>query len=251
MLSLQVNSNEKLLLGSIQLPSFLGKSEADISKITEKAASDAFIFAEKGFHGVFIQDTTPGNLTMDTIANLAAITAVVKDRTPGFSIGSQMECDDAKAILATAKAAACDMVRIKNFIGASIRNSGLINGQGPEAVRYKIENKVDALIFSDIFNLTGVPLGTIPLKTACSMAIKLGVSALIICGPDYMETIRMIKEVKNDFPETFVICGGNSTPDNVHEILSLCDGVIVSSCLKTNKAFDQDKMKRFIDNAHF
>ena len=249
MLSLQVNSEKKLILGSIQLPSFLGKSGKEIEMIAGKARKAASLFAEAGFDGVFIQDTTPGELSLDTISNLAAITRHVRDSVPGIAIGSQMECDNAGAILSTAKAASAEMVRIKNFVGASVRNSGIINGQGPEAIRYRIEHKVETAIFSDIFNLTGVPLGPLSLKKACSMALKLGVEGLIICGPDYDSTVQMLKEVKSYFPDAFLLCGGNATIDKAREMLDICDGVIVSSCLKTGSEFDAAKMSRFISNA--
>ena len=249
MLSLQVNSNQKLLMGSIQLPSFLGKSSTEIVDIANYAAKNAKLFSDGGFDGVFIQDVTPGDLSLDIVSNLSAITKHVKDALPHFAIGTQMECDDAKAILAVAKSAPCEMVRIKNYVGAAIKNNGLINGQGPEAYRYKIEHKINTAIFSDIFNLTGVPLGNLSLIKACGMALKLGVSGLIICGHDYEETVSMLKTVKEHFPKAFVICGGNATIDNATDILAVCDGVIVSSSLKSGTSWDIDKIKTFTKHA--
>lgn len=81
------------------------------------------------------------------------------------------------------------------------------------------------------------------------MALKLGVSGLIICGHDYEETLSMLKTVKEHFPKAFVICGGNATVDNVTYILDVCDGVIVSSCLKSGTSWDIDKIKEFTKNA--
>lgn len=249
MLSLQVNSKHKLLLGAIQLPSFLGKSSQDIVEIANYATKNAQLFEQGGFDGVFIQDVTPGNISLDIVSNLSAITKHVKDNLKNMAIGSQMECDNAKAILSIAKSTPCDMVRIKNYVGAAIRNNGLAYGQGPQAYKYKIENKVESHIFSDIFNLTGVPLGDISLNKACKMAIKAGASSLIICGEDYEKTISMLKSVKKNFPDTFVICGGNATIENVKSILDICDGVIVSSCLKNKTGWDFEKIQRFIENA--
>lgn len=251
MLSLHLNPSKKLLLGSIQLPTFLGKNTTDIKEIAEFAAHNAKAFKNGGFDGVFIQDTTIGSLTTDTMCNLSAITKHVKDQVGKFSIGSQMECDDAETILAVAKAASCDMVRIKTYVGALLKNNGIFNGQGPNAYRYKIENKVNTHIFCDIFNLTGVPFGNLTFKQACSMALKLGVTGLIVCGHDYNETISRLKEAKEENPKSFVLCGGNANEDNIMEILSYCDGAIVSSCLKNAEktAWDEDKIKRFVEHA--
>ena len=248
MLSLQVNSNKKLILSSIQLPSFLQKTAKEIETIAYEANEAVKLFAAAGFNGVFIQDTTPGGVTIDTIANLTAITKHINDFSSNIAIGTQMECDDAKSILAVAKASSLEMVRIKNFVGAAIRNDGLINGQGPETIKYKIENRIETHIFADIFNLTGIPLGNISLKTACTMAIKLGVSGLIICGNTYEKTLAMLEEVKTDYPDIFVLCGGNTNAKNIKSILDIADGVIVSSCLKTGKGFDPKKIKNFMDN---
>lgn len=252
MLSLQVNSKEKLLLGAIQLPSFLIKNSSDINRIGDYAASNALKFKKSGFDGVFIQDTTIGDLSMDVLANLTSITRHVKDIVgEDFAIGSQMECDNAKAILATAKAASCEMVRIKNYVGALLKSNGVLPGQGPEAFKYKIEHGIETNIFADIFNLTGVPVGNLSFEAACGMALKLGVSGLIVCGKGFDETISLLKRGKDSNPNAFILCGGNATEKNVKEILKVCDGVIVSSCLKTEdkKEWDITKIKRFVDNA--
>jgi predicted TIM-barrel enzyme len=251
MLTLQVNSERKLLMGAIQLPSFLDTTTEDIDGIANYAAENAKLFEENGFDGVFIQDVTPGNLSIDTMCNLSAITRHVKDATQDISLGSQMECDNAEAILAVAKSASCDMVRIKTYVGALLKNNGIFNGQGPEAYKYKIQNKVRASVFCDIFNLTGVPVGNLSLVQACGMALKLGVSGLIICGPDFEATLRMLMTVKEAYPKAFVICGGNATIDNVQTILAACDGVIVSSCLKNKDktGWDPEKIRAFAANA--
>lgn len=251
MLSLQVNSKDKLILGAIQLPSFLCKSTNEIKDISKFAAENALLFKEGGFDGVYIQDTTPGELSLDVVSNLASITRHVKDTVGDFPIGTQMECDNAKAILAIAKSTPSDMVRIKTYVGALLKNNGIFAGQGPEAFKYKMENRIDTSIFCDIFNLTGVPLGDLSLKAACGMALNLGISGLIICGHGYDETISMLKEVKEAYPNAYVICGGNATIDNVKSILEIADGVIVSSCLKTadKKAWDIGKIREFALNA--
>ncbi len=44
MLLLQVDSNKKLIMGSIQLPSFLGKSSAEIVDIADFASKNAKLF---------------------------------------------------------------------------------------------------------------------------------------------------------------------------------------------------------------
>lgn len=247
MLSLHLNLEKKVLFGSIQLPSFLGKSSSDLLPIAEFAANNAIKFKEGGFDGVFIQDTTPGSLTMDTLCNLASITRHVKDAVGDFPLGTQMECDSAEGILAVAKSTPCDMVRIKTYVGALLKNNGLFNGQGPNAYRYSIVNNIQTNILCDIFNLTGIPIGNLSLTQACSMALNLGVSGLIICGHGEKETVDMLQEVKTAFPKAFVICGGNANERNINSILSICDGAIVSSCLRDNTKtqWDSEKIRYF------
>lgn len=246
MLSLQ--DKKKLIFGSIQLPSFLGKSSQEINEIADFALKNALLFEEGGFDGVFIQDTTIGNTSLDTIANLSSITRHVSDNA-NITIGTQMEADDAKVILAIAKASMLGMVRIKNYVGAMLKSNGIVNGQGTEAYRYKIENKIETKVFADIFNLTGVPLGNLSLEKACKMALQVGADGLIICGNTYEETILLLSKVKELFPDKIVLCGGNATIKNVKSILKIADGVIVSSSLKTNNGWDINKMRAFKENA--
>lgn len=251
MLSLQVNSDKKYLFGSIQIPSFLGKSSSDIQQIADFATTNAQVFKDNGFNGVFIQDSTPGELTWDTLCNLSSIVEKVKSSVGDFPIGTQMECDNAQGILAVAKASSCSMVRIKSYVGALLKPSGIVNGQAPQALAYKIQNKVETCIFSDIFNLTGVPIGNLSLKLACEMALKTGSNGLIICGRTYEDTLSLLKEAKANCPKAFVLCGGNANASNIKEILSIADGAIVSSCLKTpdKKSWDPNKIKELVNNA--
>lgn len=249
MLSLQVNTKKKLLLGSIQLPSFLGKTDTEIGEISRYASENAAKFENKGFDGVFIQDTTPGRVSFTTVANLASVTRYVKEHSSLRYIGCQMECDEAEAILAVAKSVTCDMVRIKNYVGASVRSNGIVNGQGHEAIRFKTENLVGADILCDIFNIAGSPIGNLSLKQACRMALQLGASGLIICGHDFEETMDLLESAKSACPNAFILCGGNATIDNVGQILEVADGVIASTCLKTGPTWDEGKIEAFVSHA--
>lgn len=251
MLTLQPNTNRKILLGSIQLPSFLKSSSSMLRDIADYAKKNARLFLNGGFDGVFIQDTTPGTLTLETICDLTAVTQQVRESLPDFYVGVQMECDAAEGILAVAKASSCDMVRIKTYVGAMLKDSGIHNGQGAEALKYMIQNDVQSAIFADVFNLAGVPVGNISLEQACSMALKRGASALVLCGHGLEETLALLRCAKRKFPESPVICGGNATIDNVAQILRECDGVIASSSLRNGdkSGWDPTRIKAFATNA--
>ncbi|MFI3256916.1 MAG: BtpA/SgcQ family protein [Spirochaetales bacterium] len=252
MQELIAGTKNKLLLGAIHLPSFVEKTQNQLREIENRALENTKIFEEGGFDGVFIQDQTLGKQSLDSTCNLSGITRFINANVKSIKIGSQMECDDGKSILAVAKASNAEFVRIKTYVGAMIKNNGLIYGQGSEVLKYKTENHIDALIFCDIFDRCGVPFGNISMIEACKMALKLGANGLILTGKDYDESLAMINAVKKAIPNAFILCGGSVTKENVATVLSVCDGAIVSSCLKDdadNSKWSLKKIMDFVKNA--
>ena len=235
MTTLQLESKKKLLLGAIHLPSFLDiETTQDIEGVEAYALKNAKIFEEGGFDGVFIQDQTEGPATPKSLALLSAITRYVTANTNTIAIGSQMECDDATSILSVAQASQASFVRIKSYVGTMIKDRGLVHGQCHTAYSYKKLNGIEALIFADIFDRCGVPLGQMSLESAAKYAIQKGANALVITGKDYAETLNMLSCVKKAFPKVHAICGGSVTKENIAEVFSVADGAIVSSSLKSD-----------------
>ncbi len=253
MQKLQLDKTKKLLLGAIHLPSFIGKSQTELRAIETKTLENALIFEKGGFDGVFIQDQTIGATNFDSICNLTGVTRFVTQNTHTIKIGSQMECDDAKSILAVAKASNASFVRIKTYVGTMIKSCGLVHGQGNDALKYKVENNIDATILCDIFDRCGTPLGETSMIEACKMALNLGAEGLVITGKSYEDTLEMIKAIKKEIPSSFILCGGSVTNNNVQEVLSICDGAIVSSCLKDEKnssIWSLEKIREFVNCAN-
>jgi len=233
MTTLQFQQNKKILLGAIHLPSFQNDtSRPSMKDIESFALHNAKIFAEGGFDGVFIQDQTEGPATLKSVSLLAAVSRFVSSQVDSIHIGSQMECDDAEAILAVAHASGASFVRIKSYVGTMIKDRGLVHGQGHTAISYKKNQGIQTQIFADIFDRCGAPLGDLSLQQAAKLAVQTGADALIITGKNHDETVEMLKAIRKAFPKVKTICGGGVNMTNIKELLSICDGAIVSSSLK-------------------
>lgn len=253
MTTLQLNTERKLLLGAIHLPSFLGAVDRSrFEAIQAYALRNARIFAEGGFDGVFLQDQTEGPSTAQSIAMLSALTRYVSSQVDSIALGSQMECDEAEPILAVAHASAASFVRIKAYVGTMIKDRGLVQGQCHSAYSYKKTQGIDALIFADIFDRCGVPLGDLSLVQAAKFALQKGADGLVITGKDYEQTLEMLSAVKKAFPQAKAICGGSVTKQNIQEVFSIADGAIVSSSLKSDtdsESWSVEKIKELVAHA--
>ncbi len=250
MLTLQVGQSKRILLGAIHLPSFNGITKEQLNAIKSEATKNAHIFEEGGFDGVFIQDQTEGPATFESVARLSSVTQSVQVSASGIALGSQMECDDGPAILSVAGAANCAFVRIKVYVGAMVKSSGIVNGSGQQSIRHKTTNLIDTLIFADIFDRCGTPLGDYSFHQAIKDAKNLGADAIVLTGNTLGDTISLLQQARKLSPDMPLICGGGITLGNVNEVMPYCEGLIVSSCLKDpdNPGFwSLEKIQAFVE----
>lgn len=250
MLTLQVGQGNRILLGAIHLPSFNGICKEQLDTIKSEAARNAAIFDQGGFDGVFIQDQTEGPATFESVAKLSAVTQAVQASASSIALGSQMECDEGPAILSVAGAANCAFVRIKAYVGAMVKSSGIVNGSGQQSIQHKTTHRIETLIFADIFDRCGTPLGDYSFHQALKDAKNLGADAIVLTGKTLEDTITLLQQARKLSSNMPLICGGGVTLENVCEVMPYCEGIIVSSCLKDpdNPGFwSLEKIQNFVE----
>jgi len=159
--------------------------------------------------------------------------------------------------LAVAKAAGASFVRVNQWANAYVANEGFIEGPAALATRYRAMLHGRAIrVFADVHVKHGAHAVTadrsIPELARdveffdADVAIATGQRTGDAATMDELRTIA-------DGTALPVVVGSGVTPDNVGDIFSVADGVIVASYLKRDGVWwnpvDPERLRRFMAEA--
>ena len=135
-------------------------------------------------------------------------------------------------------------------------DQGLIEGQAYELLRYRRELGADVAILADVLVKHARPLGTPNLTTAVQDTIQRGLAdAVILSGwatgsPPSKEDLELAVAAAGETP---VFIGSGASWENISDLMSAADGVIVASSLKRNgkieETIDPIRVSQFVEAA--
>ena len=228
----------------------------------EYAVREAERYAAGGMDGVIVENhgdipfAKPENIGPET----AAVMAVMADRVGravGLPVGINVLANGAIIATAVAKAAGAAFIRVNQWANAYVANEGIIEGPAAKATRYRAWLHARGLkIFADVHVKHGahaiVADRGIPELTRDAEFFDADV--VIVTGQRTGDSAKMeeIAAVKGATALPVVV-GSGVDADNIADILSACDGVIVASSLKRDGVWwnevDPDRLALFIDRA--
>ena len=232
---MQKKKLEKIIC-ALHLPSITDGQKMEMSFLEDYLIKNLTLMIQAGMPAVMIQDCSRcvGPARLETVARMSALCALARNEFPHTNLGVIIEAHDGLSPIAISYAAKLDFVRIKVFVGTMIKYNGLLNGIGPDAVDYRSKIGSSVSLMADIHDRNGVPLGSMSIEEASSLAAYVKADALILTGKDINETFAYIDRVKNSGNKLPRYIGGGATPENIQKLLRSSDGVIVSSSLKKN-----------------
>lgn len=197
-----------------------------------------------GFTSVILQDQViESKASIDTLVRVSALCQVARSEFPDMNLGLILDSNDCEAAIKIALINKFNFVRLKVFIGAMVKNTGIVEGCAPKNFRLIEQAKKDLEIFADIYDKTGTPLGDISYLDACKAALKMGATSLILTGSNIENSIEIIDSVSSKLGVPLFI-GGGVTISNLHEIKKSVIGCIVSSCLLEDGKDDEWSFKK-------
>jgi predicted TIM-barrel enzyme len=245
------------VIAALHLPPFRRGRRVDPAYLEDYLLQNLDVFARGGIPAVMIQDETRvvGPAYPETIAHTASLTRLARREFPNLTFGVIVEAHDPQAALAIAAASGASFVRLKVFVGAMLKSSGVQQALGVQAVAYRdLLDRADIRILADVFDRTGSPLGDASLTTAEEWAVQTGADGLVLTGATFTESLDMLRQARARRIGRPLILGGSVTTENVAAALDAADGVIVSSALKrqpTSAAdlihWDLAKVQAFMD----
>jgi membrane complex biogenesis BtpA family protein len=253
---------DKPILGVVHLAPLPGApryDSADIEVIYQRGLDDARAYLSGGCDAVIVENhgdipfAKPDDIGHETSAYMAVISDRIR-REFGKPIGINVLANAAIPALAIASAAGAGFVRVNQWANAYVANEGFIEGEAARAMRYRARlNARGIRIFADAHVKHGAHavVADRPVEEQVKDLVFFDADVVIATGQRTghaadLGYIRMIKEAAG-LP---TLVGSGVTLENVNDILSIADGVIVASSLKYEgvwwNAVDPDRVKAFI-----
>ncbi|MCC6718059.1 MAG: BtpA/SgcQ family protein [Acetobacteraceae bacterium] len=232
------------VVGVIHLRALPGAPDYDgesMDSLVRFALDEAERYRAGGVDGLIVENhgdipfAKPDELGPETAAGMAVITQAVR-LASGLPIGVNVLANGAVAALAVAKAAGAAFVRVNQWANAYVANEGFMEGRAGAAARYRAWLRArDVKIFADVHVKHGAhaitadrPIGELARDVEffdADVAIATGQRTGDAATLDELRTIA----AGTSLP---VAVGSGVNPDNVGDILTVADAVIVASYLK-------------------
>jgi len=227
-------------------PKYTGKKIIDI---IERALRDADNYIAGGVHGLIIENhgdipfSKPEDIGPETSALMAVITDRIRTRFD-VPLGINVLANAAIPALATALSGGADFVRVNQWANAYIANEGFIEGAAAKALRYRSLLRAEHIrVFADSHVKHGshAIVADRSIKELTRDVDFFDADAVIATGHRTGDsaTLSEIDEIRSA-TELPLLVGSGVTPDNVVEILSRTQGVIIASALKVDGVWWND-----------
>ena len=234
----------QVVIGVIHLPALPGAPDYDgasMDSLEQFALDEAARYRAGGVDGLIVENhgdipfAKPGELGPETTACMAVITRAVC-RAGATPVGVNVLANGAIAGLAVAKAAGAAFVRVNQWANAYVANEGFMEGRAGAAMRYRAWLRARAVrVFADVHVKHGAhaitadrPIGELARDVEffdADVAIATGQRTGDAASLDELRAIAAGTALP-------VAVGSGVNADNVGDILSVADAVIVASWLK-------------------
>ncbi|MBD8664691.1 BtpA/SgcQ family protein [Rhizobium sp. CFBP 8752] len=240
----QIFGRRKAVIGVIHSLALPGSPDYDgqpISEIIDFAVAEAERYKAGGVDGLIVENhgdipfAKPNNLGPETAASMAVMTDAVR-RATGIPVGVNVLANGAIQAIAVAKAAGAAFVRVNQWSNAYVANEGLMDGPAGEAARYRAYLRArDIKIFADVHVKHGAHAitGDRTIQELARDNEFFDADVAIATGQRTGDSATMEELQTIDSGTSLpVAVGSGVTPDNVGDIFSVADAVIVASYLK-------------------
>jgi hypothetical protein len=247
------------VIHSLPLPGSPDYDGQPMDEIVDFAIAEAGRYRDGGADGLIVENhgdipfAKPDRLGPETAACMAVMTDAVR-RQGGLPVGVNVLANGAVQALAVAKAAGAAFVRVNQWSNAYVANEGLIDGPAGEAMRYRAWLRAKSVrVFADVHVKHGAHAitGDRTIQELARDNEFFDADAAIATGQRTGDSATM-EELQTIAAGTAlpVIVGSGVTPDNVGDIFTVADAVIVASYLKQDGVWwnpvDPERMNVFM-----
>lgn len=235
----------------------------DLHGVMERAEQEATALAAGGVDGIIVENFFDAPFAKNQVnpAVISAMTLIV-DRIMNLvmlPIGLNVLRNDGITALAIASCVGAKFIRVNVYTGAMVTDQGIIEGEAQQLQRYRRELGQDVAIFADVLVKHAYPLGvSANLVTAVQDTVERGLAdGVIISGgatgfPPSLDDLKSAQQAVKGIP---VLIGSGADVDNIAELMTGADGVIVASSLKRHgnirETIDPTRVSQFVEAVRF
>jgi uncharacterized protein len=234
----------KPVIGVIHLLPLPGSPRWDgqMEPIFLRAEQEASALATGGVHGIIIENFFDAPFTKSRVdTSTACALSLVAKRIMSICdlpLGINVLRNDGRSALAIAATVGAQFIRVNVFTGAMVTDQGLIEGEAHDLLLYRkqLSMSKNIKILADVMVKHAEPLSASSniKQMAKDTVLRGGADGVIVSGiatgsgPD----LNDVQSVRDALPDTPLFIGSGTTRENVKDLLSIADGVIVASTLK-------------------
>ncbi|MEM1426377.1 MAG: BtpA/SgcQ family protein [Cyanobacteria bacterium P01_H01_bin.130] len=229
-----------------------------LKAVIDRAEQEAAALAAGGISAIVVENfcDAPFPKGQADPAVISAMTVIVQ-RLQGLvpvPVGLNVLRNDALGAMAIAACVGAEFIRVNVLSGAMATDQGIIEGCAHDLLRYRRELGCDVKIFADVLVKHAHPISTDQLAVAVRDAIDRGLAdAVILSGsatgtPPSVDDLVVARAAAGETP---LLVGSGADVDNVAQLLSIADGVIVASSLKRRGRIelpvDPNRVHQFVE----
>lgn len=246
----------KPIIGMIHLPPLAGYPEHQpIAVIRRRILQEAKDLEEGGVHAIMIENnySTPHRefvrkaealemkRLVNTVVQAVHIPVGVDVLWSGFQTAFDI-CRDTGA----------RFVRVASYVDDVVTNYGVMIGRANEAMAYRkklgLERRVAVLADVQVKHSEMIDKAK-PLRQSVDEAVRKGADAIIITGTwtgvaPIMKDLHIARHFGRGLP---IVVGSGSTPDNMGELFTSADAIIVGSAIMTDRVVDKNKLHTYME----
>lgn len=229
--------------------------------ILERAEQEATALAAGGANGILVENFFDAPFPKDHVdpAVVSAMSLVVArvQNLVNIPVGLNVLRNDAHSALAIAACTGAQFIRVNVLTGVMATDQGLIEGQAHRLLRYRRELGCDVKILADVLVKHAQPLGSPRLGVVVQDTFQRGLAdGVILSGwatgtPPSVDELQEAKTAAGDKP---IFIGSGANWDNIGELMTVADGVIVASSLKRHgdlmDCIDPVRVGQFVEALH-
>lgn len=247
------------VIHSLPLPGSPGYEGQPMTEIVDFAVAEAERYRAGGVDGLIVENhgdipfSKPEHLGPETAAGMAVMTDAVR-RASGLTVGVNVLANGAIQALAVAKAAGASFIRVNQWANAYVANEGFVEGPAAAATRYRAWLQArEVKIFADVHVKHGAHAITADRSIPeLARDVEFFDADVAIATGQRTGDSATMEELSTIAGGTAlpVAVGSGVTPDNVGDILTVADAVIVASYLKRDGVWwnpvDPERLRTFM-----
>lgn len=237
-------NTKKAVIGVIHskaLPGSAGYQGESIQDIYDFALDEAHKYQEGGVDALIVENhgdipfSKPNDIGPETIAAMSVMANHVRENT-SLPVGINFLANAAIPALSVAKASQSSFIRINQWANAYVANEGFIEGEAAKATRFRSWIRANGIkVFADVHVKHGAH-AIVSDRSISEMARDaefFDADILIVTGQRTGDSAQIdeVKEIASGSQLPIVI-GSGVNLENVEELFTVAQGVIVASSLK-------------------